>query len=181
MDYADKITNLDNIDIDNIADTSSDNIQVDSIQSVNKKYIANHTTKYIFTDPFVSIYPEDNILVFKKKIYATIGIPIFRQHIWYTYNGRVYPLNYSIYSNSSLIFVNMATLLTKYNDPKYDITNIDKIPVNQKYYQIKNTLKVKTNDTFSIMDEFYHKYGVTEFNMMDLDDFVKNSDNQLKK
>ena len=131
--------------------------------------------KFIFADPYISIYPEDKILEFKKKLYTVLEIPIFRQHIWYVYQGRTYPLNYSVFDNDSLLYINIQGMLIKYNDVTNPPQLIENIPVNTRYYQKKAYLKVVTNDTFSILDEFYHNYGVTEYNLLDLDDFVNPS------
>ena len=131
--------------------------------------------KFIFADPYISIYPEDKILEFKKKLYTVLEIPIFRQHIWYVYQGRTYPLNYSVFDNDSLLYINIQEMLIKYNDVTNPPQLIENIPVNTRYYQKKAYLKVVTNDTFSILDEFYHNYGVTEYNLLDLDDFVNPS------
>lgn len=131
--------------------------------------------KFIFADPYISIYPEDKILEFKKKLYTVLEIPIFRQHIWYVYQGRTYPLNYSIFDNNSLIYINTQEMLSKYNDVVHPPQLIENIPINTRYYQKKAYLKVVANDTFSILDEFYHNYGITEYNLLDLNDFINPS------
>lgn len=128
---------------------------------------------FIFDDLHISIYPEDKIFEFKKKIYAILEIPIFRQHIWYVYQGRTVPLNYSLYENNSLIYINVQDMLNKYNDTNKQQQLIENIPINTKYYQNKSYLKIVSNDTFSLLNENYHKYGITEYNLLDLDDFVK--------
>lgn len=135
----------------------------------------NLGVRFIFSDPYLSLYPEDNILEFKKKIYTVLDIPIFRQHIWYVYQGRTFPLSYSIFQNNSLLYINVQEMLNKYNDTSNSESKqqlIENIPVSTKYYQIKNTIKITTNDTFSILDEYYHKYGITEYNLLDLNDFI---------
>jgi hypothetical protein len=128
--------------------------------------------KFIFTDPYVSIYPEDKILEFKRKIYTIINIPIFRQHIWYVYQGRTYPLNYSVFENDSLLYINVQDMLSKYNNVLNPPQLIEGIPVNTVYYQKKAFLKIVSLDTFSILEEFYNNYGITEYNLLDLDDFI---------
>jgi hypothetical protein len=137
------------------------------------------SVKFIFTDPYISLYPEDNILEFKKKLYTVLNIPIFRQHIWYTYQGRVYPLNYHIYDDNLMLYINASTMLCEYNESKIQTQLVENIPINTDYYQKKDYLKVVAYDTFSILDEFYHKYGITEYNLMDLDDFISPSRSSL--
>jgi hypothetical protein len=168
--YIDKIENiisLDDMD-DTILEVKSDQKLVSQITETD----AGLKIKFIFSDPFISIYPEDKVLEFKKKIYLSINIPIYRQHIWYIYQGRTYPLSYSVFDNNQLLYINVQNMLNNLNDQK-DSQLIEGIPVDNKYYQKKSFLKITTLDTFSIMNEYYHKYGVTEYNLLDLDDFIK--------
>jgi len=46
---------------------------------------------------------------------------------------------------------------------------------------MKNTIKVEANDTFTILGENYTKYGITEYNLLDLNDFIKPSRPALQK
>jgi hypothetical protein len=186
-------TAVENSSIDNMItfDDLDDNVFIEDKSDVKIKQITTTENnklgvKYIFSDPYLSVYPEDKVLEFKKKIYVISNIPIFRQHIWYVYQGRTFPLSYSIFQNDSLLYINVQDMLNKYNnvDDKSDanVSNkqlIENIPVSTKYYQIKNDLKIVTNDTFSILDEYYHKYGITEYNLLDLDDFIKPSKKTL--
>jgi hypothetical protein len=127
--------------------------------------------RYIFDDPYLSVYPEDKILEFKKKIYAVLDIPIFRQHIWYVHQGRSFPLNYSLFNDSSLVYVNAQNMLTKINSG-VEYNAIEGIPIDNSFYMAKKRLNVTTDDTFSVLSEFFYKNGVTEYNMLDLDAFV---------
>ena len=147
------------------------------IQQITKTETGKLGVRYIFSDPFLSVYPEDKVLEFKKKLYVISNIPIFRQHIWYVYQGRTFPLNYSVFQNNSLKYVNVQNMLNKYNNPDKNADNqlIENIPVSTEYYQMKSEIKIVTNDTFSILDEYYHKYGIVEYNLLDLEDFIKPS------
>lgn len=123
------------------------------------------------------IYPEDDILTFKKKIYTVLKIPIYRQHVWYVFQGRTFALSYSVFSGNSLLYVNIQKMLD--NIKKCDM--IETIPINNKFYQMKKTLKVETQDTFSIMKNYYNNYNITEYNIIDLDDFIRPSRSSLQK
>jgi hypothetical protein len=170
----DNIITLDDLEEDQsyITDAfNSDNLKKTRVSQITETE-GSVKIKFIFADPYISIYPEDKILEFKKKLYTVLEIPIFRQHIWYVYQGRTYPLNYSIFDNNSLLYINVQEMLSKYNDVINPPQLIENIPVNTKYYQKKAYLKVVTNDTFSLLDEFYHNYGITEYNLLDLNDFI---------
>ena len=140
----------------------------------------NLRVRFIFSDPFMSIYPEDNIMEFKKKLYVILNIPIFRQHVWFVYQGRTIPLSYSIFNNNSLLYINIQKLLNNYNKTnKIDL--IENIPICTTYYQIKNNIKIISNDTFTIMRDNFTNYGITEYNLLDLNEFIKPSYNALQK
>lgn len=166
-------------ELDEIEEQNTPNIYIDDIKPTLISQITQTDGKlkitFIFDDPYISIYPEDKILEFKKKIYAILEIPIFRQHIWYVYQGRTYSLNYSIFDNNSLLYINVQNMLSKYNSVTAPPDLIEGIPVDARYYQKKTFLKVVAHDTFSIMDDYYHKYGITEFNLLDLEDFISPS------
>jgi len=173
----DKINNM-NISIDDLLgddDIISDNSA--KVHQITKIDSNKFSIRFIFSDPYLSIYPEDKVLEFKKKIYTVLNIPIFRQHIWYVYQNRTFPLNYSIFQNSSLKYFNVQDMLNKYNDKNQQL--IENIPVSTRYYQIKTELKVTTNDAFSILEDFYYKFGITEYNLLDLDDFIAPSRKNL--
>ena len=161
-------------------DDLSDDIVLDEDSNVHEINLQNLDSQivYIFDEPFLSIYTEDKIMEFKKKLHVVLNIPIFRQHIWYVYQGRVYPVNYSIFQNHSLTTINVQNMLKMYNDGK--MQTIENIPVNQKYYDVKDTLKIETYDTFSVMGEYYHKYGITEYNVLDLNDFIAPSHDAIR-
>lgn len=164
----DSMISLDDLDED-IVIPIQQTIQPHTFQITKTE--SSQTVKFIFSEPAISLYPEDSVLEFKKKLYCTLNIPVFRQHIWYVYQGRVYPLNYSIFIQNSLEYINVQDLLTRYNN-KTDIQLIENLPVDTRYYQSKNSFKITTMDTFSILDDYFHKYNVSEYNLLDLDDFI---------
>ena len=168
-------------DLDEInADESYINDPIDKITQITKMdSYSKFGIKFIFSDPYLSIYPEDKVLEFKKKIYTVLNIPIFKQHIWYVYQGRTFPLSYSIFKSNSLLYINIQDMLNKYNKNDDSIQLIENIPVSTKFYQMKSSIKVIANDTFSILDEYYHKYGITEYNLLNLDDFIQPSRKEL--
>jgi hypothetical protein len=176
-DVIDESTISEAISLNDLASIESDPI---TTESTDFKKVSQITTVegnklkiiFIFADPFLSLYPEDKVLEFKKKLYIVLNIPIYRQHLWYVYQGRIYPLSYSIFHNDSLLYINTQDMLDTYNDDKSGQQLIESIPVNSKYYKMKSFIKITCMDTFNILDEYYHKYGITEYNLLDLEDFI---------
>lgn len=168
-----------NISLDDLMANDDEIIVKESekIHQITKTQDSKFGIRFIFSDPFLSIYPEDKVLEFKKKIYAVLNIPIYKQHIWYVYQNRTFPLNYSIFHNNSILYINVQDMLENYDNKSAQL--IENIPISTKYYQMKSDLKVVANDTFSILDDFYHKFGITEYNLLDLDDFVATSRKSL--
>jgi hypothetical protein len=160
---------LDELDESNDSFSNIDDSNIKTEQITKSKGII----KFIFDDPYISLYPEDTIMDFKMKIYCILKIPIFMQHIWYVFQSRTYSVNYSIFDDGETKYINAQNMLDVLNSDAGDNQLIEGIPINMAYYQRKSTLKITTDDTFSILDEFYHKYGITEYNLLDLDDFIK--------
>ena len=125
------IEDLDEIEESSIIDTSIDDLSDNLISQITK---SKGNIKFIFDDPYISLYPEDNILEFKQKIYAILKIPIFRQHIWYIYQGRTYPLNYTIFNNTVLKYVNVQDMLSKLNDTDTKNELIEGMPINKSFH-----------------------------------------------
>jgi hypothetical protein len=165
-------------DLDDNDETQLENRIPNSVEEDSLENVIHQITKskgiikFIFDDPYISLYPEDNMLEFKTKLYAILKIPIFRQHIWYVFQGRSYPVNYSIFDNDILKYINIQNMLNNLNDDTIQQQLIEGIPINTIYHQRKLNLKITTDDTFSILSEFYHKYGITEYNLLDLNDFI---------
>lgn len=160
-----------NIDLDDIEDILQGDIKEkkDEVNIVSDRFLK------IVSD--IHILPEDNITNFKHKIYAATKIPPYRQHLWFEFRGKTYPLSYSIV----------------YNTPQQiDIRDIVKssnyyegLPVDTKWYDIKNDIIVLANDNFQLLEDIYYKYGVLKFFIVDLNDFIdpirENLINLIKK
>lgn len=124
-------------------------------------------TKFIFED--FNILPNDNIIEFKKKISLATKIPIYKQNLWYVYNKKVYNLNYDIFINNKVAKVSIIKNIIDKN-----VEFINNIPILINFYNVKNLLKIKAYDTFSIINDI-QLLGVTEFNLFNMDEFINNS------
>lgn len=156
-DVLDEIT----FDDDDFDELLKDDVTLDDSKQVKEKIK--------FDKPFVFvknifIFPEDKVSEFKKKIYAATGIPPYRQHLWYEFKGKTFPLSYKIIHEVPL-GIDIRTL--------YKNTNFfEGIPVDTYWYSIKDNLSIIALDEFQLLDQIYYKHGVTEYYVVDLDDFI---------
>lgn len=150
-----------------------------------------NTIQFIFDQ----VYPFDNFLEFKKKIYLKLNIPIYRQHIWFKYRGRTYVPSYNVVNHKQDEYINIETLAQYYknniiekptkSEKKNKVEknksnvisnnlgdNIEGIPVNINYYKNKDFLQVYAQDTFNLLGNVYYKYGVTDYYITDLNDLL---------
>ena len=148
------------------------------IKSDEPKY--KNSIIFIFDDPSITIYPDDNVIEFKKKIYISLNIPIFRQHIWYSYQKQIVPLSYSVFNNNIPKDINAQEMLNKYNDSK-QTDMIENIPISNDMYQSKDNIKIIANDSFTLIGNYYYKYGITEYNLLDLNEFIQPTRDKLNK
>jgi hypothetical protein len=180
VDYLEDL-NLEDVDLSNLYNTET--VKNKNLDISKDKIIK---LEYIFSDPYMSVYPEDNILEFKGKIAAVTGIPIYRQHLWHTYQGRVYPMAYSASYRGVLLYINVVNMLNRYNvlsSPEYDLNAdtesdlnlFEGIPISTQYDKMKNLIKIECNDTFNIMQNYFYNFECTEFNLLDLNEFINNT------
>lgn len=151
--------------------------QVDFLTEKESTLEVTHAggVKFI-TDLVVS--PADNILEFKLKIYAAIGIPIYRQHMWFKYRERSYPMQYVISTHKHVESVDIERLITFYKDPKaaQGIDDVNGIPVEIEFYNSKDFLHVSARDTFEVLRNIYYKYATNEYFVVDLNDLISTAD-----
>jgi hypothetical protein len=117
------------------------------------------------------VYPNDNLLTFKQKIYLEIGIPIYRQHLWFKHNNKSYPVHYNITLFKNSTNVDIEQLIAFYTGKK-SMNEIEGIPVNMDYYKNKDFIHISANDTFNLLYTNYEKYGTTEYFVVDANDLM---------
>lgn len=153
-----------------IADTNA----VDFLTEREKTAELKHTggVKFIID---TSVYPVDDILTFKYKIFMSIGIPIYRQHIWFKYKHKSYPVSYMINLHKNVENIDIERLVafyTKATDISVSHSDIEGIPVELEYYKNKDFIHVTATDTFNLMQTNYYKYATDEYFLADLNDLV---------
>ena len=172
------------IDMDDIHTKTQDNFLEDREETMEIKHSGG--IKFITN---INAYPTDNILDLKFKIYISVGIPIYRQHLWYKYKGKSYPANYVISINNHTENIDIERLIAfymkqqlesegkikaKYNNTDINtINDIEGIPVETEYYKNKDYMHISAQDTFTLLHSIYYKYGVNEFFLADLNDLLQ--------
>lgn len=162
-------------DLGSSVDPILDNIFQQSYPAAKKVEESKDTQLiFIFDDPFVSIYPYDKISEFKKKIFIASKIPMYRQHIWITSKSASLPMSYNMSIGNTPTPVNIQKLSEMYTDGKLDPTEkqMGNIPINMNTYNMSERIKIEAYDNFKIMEEYYTKYGITEFNLADIKEFI---------
>lgn len=128
---------------------------------------ATHEFVWDFT-----LFPEDKVQDLKYKINKYLGIPMFRQHIWYMHQGHAFPLKYSLMGVQT-----GAIVVDFWNQILYPSSSegqqlILGMPVAMYLYRIKDSLKVEAYDNFTLLGKLYAQRGVTEYHVVDLETFV---------
>lgn len=174
------LDDLDNIAIDDestektfdLVDVSA--INVDLLSEKDESLEVKHGDKITFIFDTM-IYPCDNILELKYKIYTYIGIPIFRQHMWFKYHQLSYPMLYKIFLHEHQENINIERLSAFYEEKNTnenknehrEFHDIDGIPIDVEFYNNKDFLTVIANDTFEVLGNIYNKYATNEFFVVD--------------
>lgn len=165
-----QLTNLytESTDIYGGDDDLSDLLGIDlNLDFLNLSENQEKPTKHIKKDSGITFikylaYPVDSILHFKMKIAEYIGIPIYRQHLWYKTHDRTIPLYYSILLNDHVESIDIEHINTQ--------TQLEGIPINLEYYNQKDNLKIIARDPFELLGNIYTKHGTTEYFITDLAD-----------
>lgn len=116
----------------------------------------------------VELYPEDNVMDFKQKLYVCTKIPIYRQHIWVTYLGRTLPLSYNLLVENKTKRIDLLKALQNTNQSN----NIEGIPIDTNMFNLRNEYRIESTDEFVLLEQYEKKYGVREFTLADMSDFM---------
>lgn len=80
------------------------------------------------------IYPIDNVLQLKYKLYLAIGIPAYRQHLWFKYKNRSYPMSYALNIHKHIENVDIERLIEFYKQ-------LDAVPKESKESKVPKESK----------------------------------------
>ena len=164
---------LPEIDTISAADIRSDSAAIDEFAHIvveEKADLerADGRIEFIFD---TVIYPIDKVSDFKLKIFAALKIPLYRQHIWYKYNGKSHPLSYNFYKHDHLEYIDIEYLYNFYNGTN-KMDQIEGVPVNMIYYSNKDFLRVEALDTTVLMQQLYERADITNFFLADLNSIL---------
>jgi hypothetical protein len=127
------------------------------------------TTQTIYVYDFY-MNPYDNILEFKKKISTVTNIPIYKQNIWYKTQKQIVNTQYNVFLQKNVTNISIVKNIIDNKNVEF----IGDIPIMIHFYNLRNLLKIKMNDPFTILDDIC-KLGVNEFNLFNMDDFILDS------
>jgi hypothetical protein len=129
----------------------------------------------------ICLFPEDTMAEFKLKIFAITGIPPYRQHLYFEYEDKIFPVSYTIsYVQDfvSKIYSPDIREIVKNASGKLDTTSkikqIYNIPINLSTYEKLKDIKIVNNDSFTTFDTYYYKYATIGYNIVDIADYIKN-------
>jgi hypothetical protein len=181
MNVGDEI--LDETKSDRIVEEENDNnilqISEEELSKVDDTSILEKQEKtkelkkkgYLEFDFTTDVFPCDNILEFKYKIFYSLKIPIYRQHLWFKYKDKSYPAHYVVNIHKNNVNIDIERLIAFYLGEK-EMDNINGIPLELNYYNNKDFLSVSAYDTFNLLHTNYTKYGTTEYFLCDLNDLL---------
>jgi hypothetical protein len=130
--------------------------QVDFLTEKENTLEVNHAGGIRFiSDTYIS--PADNILEFKLKIFISTGIPIYRQHVWFKYRERSYPLHYTVMVHNHVENIDIERLITFYKTPKEakGIDDVNGIPIEVEFYNSKDFLHISAKDPFELLRNIF--------------------------
>lgn len=116
----------------------------------------------IVTD--VEVFPEDNFMTLREKIYLATGVPVYRQHI---YDPADFWTPYNVWTDKKNE-INIADAL--------EGTLIKGLHVDQRLYAARAQLRVEARDTFTLVG----KRASRRYYVVDLNTFVTPVHSQLQ-
>ncbi len=154
------------ISLDDIADISTNANAVDMTKEEEAIATANAKLKFVYS----GVYPLDTILDLKYKIYLSAGIPIYRQHLWASYDRKLHPLSYTISVSNHHIHSSIEELVKYFGGDKASLTDVEGVPVNMYFYRNKDFITTRAYDTITLLRFLYEQHGVLDYYVADLND-----------
>lgn len=111
----------------------------------------------------ILVFPEDTLTDFKLKIYTALGIPIYRQHMFIQIRNSLLNMKYRVTADG-------AVDTNIYNMFKFEDKLI--VPIDMDLYNSREIIRVEAQDSFTTINDIYLNYGVTTYNIVDLNDFM---------
>jgi hypothetical protein len=140
------------------------------IEPVEKKIEMIGKSRIIYD---ISIFPEDTIMEFKKKIYlashgTNIETSIYQQHLCIIIGNLSIPQRYKIIAEN-IVNVNIIDMYKKAeNNLLFDL-----IPIDEDLYKKRSQIEVKSFDNFITLRDNYLKTGEYVYYIFDIKDFIE--------
>lgn len=146
---------------DKKSDTTNiaDNVDTDNVDTADNKKTSDvpHKKEEIYSS--FKIFPEDSVWDFKKIIYEITNIEMYKQHLYYIENDKVYPVQY--YIEGSDINIDIRKLS---NEKLYGV------PILRDNY-VEN---IYAADAFTSMEKLFN--STTEFYLLSIDEIYDSVD-----
>jgi len=91
----------------------------------------------------IDVFPEDRIIDLREKIHAAIGVPFYRNHLFWTTNGAV-KVPYKIYADG-IFEINIQKI--------HELSNkVSNISIDLRLHSVRDSLRVDPDDYFLTVD-----------------------------
>lgn len=131
-------------------DDMSFTIQTDNVAML-KRRIKNikaqsyqHMALGVTYDTSIQIFPEDNLMEVREKIFLMTGIPVYRQHVFWLAADGIHT-TYSITTELGVYPVDIRLIASH--------GNIHGIPVDKELYALAGSIKIDAADIFTLVSE----------------------------
>lgn len=140
---------------EDIARVSSEKPKVSAVEDIDVSINFKQGVEYV---PHNYVFPEDNFAEIKDKVFLITGIPVYRQHLFYSDGITLYRLYTESLVDTDIRKLNKTDSTTQY---------IAGIPIDRQLFDASESIKVEAYDTFQIIN------GITEVFIVDLNMFVE--------
>jgi hypothetical protein len=179
MDEIGKDTSLNLTDI-----TSKDIIEESTniIPDVLEEREETMSVEKVYSISFITdtnVYSVDNILQFKYKIFASIGIPIYRQHLWFKHKDISYPASYSLSINKHVENIDIERLIAFYKEySKTDTkSNANSTKSSDTTHSTKSDKSTQSNANSTKSSDTTHSSSFSDIEGIPVElDYYKNKD-----
>jgi hypothetical protein len=145
-------------------------LQVSAETSVKSKLsVASCSVEFVFK---TQVYPADNVMDLKHKVYLETGIPPYRQHLWFRHKNKAHACAYTHRTFKHVNPVDIESLGPFYRGETPEANVIEGIPVDTRAYGEKEHLSVIARDTFRLLVTNYETYQTNEYFLVDLNALV---------
>lgn len=125
------------------------NVQMDELignnEYIKKTDVSSAVSSKKINKSDITVYYNDNVLEFREKLQLLTGIPLYKQHVYYIYQGKTYPMSYKVSTT--------VTLGIDARDIKDEGDSIMSVPVDPSIMNKIDLFEVVSYEEFRIMSD----------------------------